>query len=398
MHNSQPARLLLILCFSIATTGILAAGDPVTLIPKQIDLSSTKIDDTWKSWNGICDFGGTLSLRERITAIVAADNGLWIGTSIGRLLTRSNDEWTSHGTLTGLQITGIAVDGSDKVWLSTSDGIRQLDRSNDSSWKVTEFVTYYKGQLSFVSGGYLPGDDAVRRWGYVDDIYIPLEEKSYSPFVISNAHGLFCWGGYGDVWHHFMPHYWGANSDWLDTQEIVPHRRPTCMVEDHEGNLWIGTEWDGIVRLNSHGRKYSDRKPIDNKKDGTEFSFFTSKEIGFEFDRVTDLAVSDRQGIWAVLSSRKSGSHIGHFNGDSWTTLSLDEKLSPVSIVETKPGEVLVGVRGPYQGEGISKVTWDSQQVEQSLGGKDEIFDIIKLPDGRVFAASWWGLYEASTP
>ena len=176
------------------------------------------------------------------------------------------------------------MEGADKVWLSTSDGIRRLERDGDQPWQVREFRYYYEGHPAFVSGAYMPGEDAVRLWGYVDDIYIPTSETSYSPFVISTEHGLFCWGGYGRVWHHFMPHYWGANSAWLDTRELVPNRRPTCIVEDSDGNLWIGTERDGLVRLNAHARKYSDRRSDNNDKDGTEFSFIGPEEVGCKFD------------------------------------------------------------------------------------------------------------------
>ena len=398
MHVTRPATLLLVFCFNLATTQGFSANDPITLVPKKIEVASTQINDTWKSWEGLGNLEGAVTHRERITAMIADENALWIGTSWGRLLTHADDDWALQGTLKGLQITGIGIDGPNKVWLSTSEGIRRLDRNDDGSWKVAEFLTYYEGHPSFVSGAYLPGEDAVRSWGFVDDIYIPAQEKSYSPFVISNEHGLFCWGGYGRVWHHYMPHYTGANSDWLDTRELVPHRRPTCMVEDHEGHLWIGTEWDGIVRLNAHGRKYSERKPPNNTKDDTEFSFFTSKEIGFEFDRVADLAVSEKQGVWAVLSSRKSGSRLAHFDGDKWTTLALGEKVSVVCVAETTPGEVLVGVGGTRRHHGMSKVSWQTQQVQPVLGVDDGFRDIVKLTDGRVFAASWWTLYEASKP
>ena len=111
---------------------------------------------------------------------------MWVGTSHGRLLSRQDNQWTLQGTLKGIQITGIAFEGSDKVWLSTSDGIRRLDRADERTWKVSEFREYYEGHPSFVSGAYIPGEDAVRLWGYVDDIYIPRQETAYSPFAISH--------------------------------------------------------------------------------------------------------------------------------------------------------------------------------------------------------------------
>ena len=233
----------LVIALSISTVS--SADDPITLTPTTIELTSTPCDGGWKRWDGIGNVEGAVAYRERLTALAAHEGDVWVGTSHGRLLSRQDNQWTLQGTLQGIQITGIAFEGPDKVWLSTSDGIRRLDREGQQPWKVTEFREYYEGHPSFVSGGYIPGEDAKRLWGYVDDIYIPQQETVYSPFVISTEHGLFCWGGYGRVWHHFMPHYWGANSAWLDTRDLLPHRRPTCMVEDNDGHLWIGTQWDG---------------------------------------------------------------------------------------------------------------------------------------------------------
>ena len=280
----------------VVWANLVLAEEVVLLRPEKLDLKSEMCGDGWQVWSGIGDLEGAVTYRERITALAAHANDVWVGTSGGRLLAFSDDGWLLQGQLKGIQVTGIAVENADKVWLSTNDGIRRLDREGQQLWKVNEFRHYYEGHPSFVSGGYIPGEDAERLWGYVDEIFIPRQETAYSPFVVSTEHGLFCWGGYGRVWHHFLPHYWGANSAWLDTRELVPHRRPTCIVEDGESNLWVGTQWDGLLRFNASARKYHNRKPEDNKTDGTEFSRFGSAEIGCPFDRVDDLASSANHG------------------------------------------------------------------------------------------------------
>ena len=47
-------------------------------------------------------------------------------------------------------------------------------------------------------------------------------------------------------------------------------------------------------------RKYHNREPEKNKKDGTEFSFIGWEEIGCKYDRVADLAAAADEGVWAV--------------------------------------------------------------------------------------------------
>jgi hypothetical protein len=376
---------------SLVGTSVIA-DEPSKFTPVPITLNARPCVEGWQEWQGIADIEGFVAGRERITSLSPGTSGdVWVGTSHGRLLSMANEKWNLVGHLKGIQITGIAFEGPDKVWLSTSDGIRRLEREKEA-WKLKEYRTYYEGHPSFVSGGYIPGEDAVRLWGYVDDIYIPPKNSAYSPFAISTEHGLFCWASGHGVWHHFMPHYWGANSSWLDTRELVPHRRPTCIVEDAEANLWIGTEWDGIVRLNARGRDYHNRSPEKNKKDGIEFTLIGPKELGFEFDKVLDLTAGLERGVWAVLGLKDNEWALARFDRNSWTTMTVRGKLGPTCVAEVRPGVIFVG--HSYQGHAMVGVEWSSRQMKSVPGPKHNIFKILRLPDCRIFTASWFGLYE----
>jgi ligand-binding sensor domain-containing protein len=395
MFPNSHVRLIVAFVVCGGVNSSVLGDNPTALVSTAIELSAEPCGNGWKLWQNIGDIEGAVAHRERITALVGKGSDVWVGTSFGRLLTRHDNEWRLQGQLKGIQITGIAVEGANNVWLSTSDGIRRLERKKDQPWQVKEYRYYYEGHPSFVSGAYIPGEDAVRLWGYIDDIYIPVSETAYAPFVISTEHGLFCWGGYGRVWHHFMPHYWGASSAWLDTRELVPNRRPTCTVEDSDGNLWIGTERDGLVRLNAHARKYHDRKSDNNEKDGTEFSFIGSREVGCKFDRVVDLAASADKGVWAILMSGEDGCVLARFDGQRWDRDTLEGPAR--SVVELNPGVALIGVTGRQWGHdrGLRRVTWASKTIERSVGPESVIFEIIKLKDGQVFAASSWNVYES---
>jgi hypothetical protein len=380
----------------LCVSRLFSAEESKTYQPTPITLNANTCGNGWREWEGIGDLKGYVGGRERLTALSSGSVGdIWVGTSRGRLLSMAKDMWTLQAEFKGVQITGIAFETADKLWLSTSDGIRGLSR-NKEVWQLKEYRQYYQGQPAFVSGGYIPGEDSVRLWGFVDRIYIPPKNRTYAPFALSSEHGLFCYGGYHGVWHHFMPHYWGANSEWLDTRELLPHRRPTCIVEDVVTNLWIGTEGDGIVRLNARGRDYHKRDPENNKEDGTEFTTFGSKEIGHEFDRVVNLGAGRERGIWAVIGTRDHQNTLARFDGKAWTSLTLSkDSWKADCIAEIKPDVVLVGTEWDNKAS-LLEVDWQSRKVVEVPDLRHSIFEIITLPDGRLFAASWWALYERS--
>ena len=387
------ARLLVVVFMILVSNSlVITAEEPAELKPSPVNLLSKPMRNEWRERVGVCH-----QRWPRITALSVGQTGeIWVGTSDGRLLSNLNDNWVVQAELQGTQIRSIATVVAETVWLSTNEGLRRLDWNN-GSWKLTAFRNYYQGHPAFVSGGYLPGEDAVRLWGHVDRVYIPPRENTYAPFAISNEHGLFSFGGYGIVWHHYLPHYWGANSEWKDLRQLVPHRRPTCMVEDADSHLWIGTQWDGIVRLNGHSRVYHERPPKQNDKDGTEFTFIDSKEVGVEFDEVVSLAQGVEHGIWAVLALNDQREILARFDGNAWSTMRLPGKEYRANcIVEVKPGTILVGLQ-ESQNRSIVSIDWETQKIEPVKGPQYDVFEIVSLPDGRIVAASPYGLYEKST-
>jgi hypothetical protein len=374
-----------------------AEDSPKSIKPQPVELTRTAAGEGWFAWGPIASLKGFASYRERITALSSGiGEAIWVGTSHGRLLSFESGRWSMQAQFDRIQLTGIAVESATRIWVSTSDGIRLLD-SVDGQWKPTEFRDYFEGHPSFVSGGYIPGEDAARLWGYVDRIYMPPKNRAYAPLVVSTEHGLFSWGGYGRVWHHFLPHYWGANSRWLDTRELIPHRRPTCIVEDHEGNLWVGTDGDGMVRFEARGRAYHLRDPQHNRQDGTEFTRVSQAQVGWPFERVADLSRGVEHGVWCVLKSKEGQSAVARWLGGRWQVLPWPKEFAPAGAVEEiEPGAVLVGIgEEPSESRGgLVKLDWASRALTKIEGPDHKIREITATPDGRVFAASWWTLYE----
>jgi hypothetical protein len=393
-------EMAILIVLTLGSSTMVGAEEPKPVTPRPIDLPRKSIGAGWIEWESLADIHGMVSYRERITSLArGSGETIWVGTSHGRLLSFDGARWTLQAQLERLQITGIAVESDKTVWLATSDGIRRLDTGQDR-WKLTEFREYLEGHPSFVSGGYIPGEDAVRLWGYVDDIYIAPKIRTYSPMAVSTEHGLFSWGGYGRVWHHYFPHYPGANAAWLDLRTLIPRRRPTCLTEDKEGNLWVGTEGDGIVRFNAKGREYYRRDPEHNRLEGNEFTHISASDVGWAFERVTAISPGAENGVWCVLRNREKHTAVAHWTDGRWKVYPIPETLANASaVLEVAPGKVLVGI-GDEPSEvaaGLVELEAASGSIKRVPGPEHKIRKIVLTPSGKVFAASWWGLYQGLT-
>jgi hypothetical protein len=389
---------------ALATTAAAAAvpaaladppAKPEPMRPSPIELPHVDAGDGWTKWEGLADIRGMMGARERLTALaLGVGETVWVGTSHGRVLSRDGGRWTLQANIDPTPVTGIAV-APKAVWLSTGDGVCRLDPADGGGWSLATFREYYEGHPSFVSGGYIPGEDAVRLWGRVDSIYFPPRDATYAPFAVSTEHGLFAWGGYGRVWHHFLPHYWGANSAWLDLRELIPHRRPTAIVEDAEGALWVGTEGDGFLRFNAPARAYHKRDSPEARKDGREFSHVSGDDVGAPFDRVASIAAGRGSGIWAVLRRPTKRFTLARFVDGRWATLDLPDDLKDAAgVAEVAPGRVFVGVEFRRRPAGLLAVDWEARTSKPVDPIQYSVHSLAVTPGGRLFAASWWGLYE----
>jgi ligand-binding sensor domain-containing protein len=406
--------LILFFLTLLVSLNSLMAEDPERYTPAAIEIKKQPFADKWTEWRVIPE---DEPFREDalITSSTLDDvEQLWIGTNTGKLLKYKQGKWTQEVGLRGTQITGIAV-STDIVWLSTNDGIVRLQhpKENTDSWEVSRSRNYYQGHPAFVSGGYISGTDSSRLWGHVDGIFVSRYDTAYSPSAISEEHGLYSWSNYG-VWHQFMPHYWGANSPWLDTAELIPHRRPTAMTEDRDGNLWIATEGDGLIRMNAKARKYHERDREHNAKDGTEWTRFQSQEIGCELFRVNDVSASQESGVWVSLTSLKKEQWIGRYHGDQWDLFEMPKisrqtfqgkqvvqtqtwQAVASSVCEFSPRRVLVGARDSHAATGLYEFDLTSKTFTRCKEIKHDVRDVLVTPAGECWVRSWYGLFYHPT-
>lgn len=338
---------LLVLGLGVATapqSDEAVVHEPLRLVTEPVETEPPG----WSAWMPFFRPNPLVSEDElRFTALeVSPDGAVWAGNRYGVLLRFGEGTWTLEVQLEGQPaITGIAFQG-DRIWLSTSEGLVRL-LPEGRSWIEKRFRERFVGEPLFVSGAYVPAEDGVQPWGRVDGVFMPSGEDAWGPFAISNDHGLYVFQSYFEIWHHFLPHFWGANSDWLDTRDLLPLRRPTCMAETECGDVWIGSEGDGLVRLRARGLRYGERDADEAAVDPSVIERHDAGRVGQSFELVRDLLAARDGGLWALLEERESVSRLAHFDGTEWEAVPLRWPSSgPVSrvndMVEPMPGRLLL--------------------------------------------------------
>ena len=159
-------------------------------------------------------------------------------------------------------------------------------------------------------------------------------------------------------------------------------------MEDHEGNLWVGTDGDGIVRLEAKGRAYHLRDPQHNQEDGTEFTRVSQAQVGWPFERVADLSRGVEQGVWCVLKSKEGQSAVARSLDGRWQVLPWPKEFATAGAVEEiEPGTVLVGIGeepSEFRG-GLVKLDWASRRSPRS---KDRNTRFVRSPRPRTAGSS----------
>jgi hypothetical protein len=182
------------------------------------------------------------------------------------------------------------------------------------------------------------------------------------------------------------------------------------MTEDKLGHLWIGTEGDGFVRINAHARRFHERDPKDNGKDGKEFTRFLADDVGCEFVRVNDVCAGLAQGVWAALVGKDKRRYVGCFRDGKWSLFELPKikresssegkivnvewwEPTPLCLAEVAPGRLLVGVDHAVWPAGLFELDWARQTFENVREVKHDVRHIQRAHDGTIWAQTWWGVY-----
>jgi ligand-binding sensor domain-containing protein/signal transduction histidine kinase len=171
--------------------------------------------------------------------ITTDDNGnIWIASNVGLVkFNRTNNKYelftheaSNSESISNSFCTGLQIDSYNRLWISTQQGINLYNSDNRTFKTVSEGIN---------------GKD------YSDLVYLKLTEDQSQNLWINSEDGLFrikLTGDGDDKLQHFAPNPDDPNS--------ISGNMLSGIYVDHENNLWIGAENNGLYLFNRNNQNF----------------------------------------------------------------------------------------------------------------------------------------------
>jgi len=292
----------------------------------------------------------------KITKITENKNGnIWIGTQNGIFILNPKTETSFKvqyfGEKCGLQgsVQSICFDSQGKNWICSSDGLYEL---NLKSHKITTFKSNPNKQYQLIND-------------YVYDV----SEDTYGNLWISTKRGL-C----------MLERKSGRIIDLSERgDDCLSTRLASKLLEDKDGNLWIGTTEEGVNVLHLQNEKI------------THFTFHNWDKSGISSNNIQCFLLDKNGSVWIGTDDglnlyRKNNKTFEHFNT---TTGLADNNIR--SLQEDKAGKIWVSTNNglsdfdPRTNRAHNFYAYHGLQ-ENSFSGAS-----CKLSDGRLVFGGNYG-------
>ncbi len=351
---------------------------------------------SYTSKDGLCG-------DETTSLFISRSGGVWIGTSggVSRFL---NGGFINYPATRDPFIYALFEDRQGELWVGRTTGLSQLDQTSGEFHEIwsapvpgvrNEFNIFRciaedsEGRIWFGTQGglYCLDSGHVQKFGKergLDDDYIQtiLQTEDHTIWILT-AHELYRFEG-----ERFVP---------AGLKSKLGAAMRSC-IKDQEGNIWLGTEYDGLVRVR--------RSPITTLRE----------DQGLCNNEVTSIA-SGETGIWigtlAGLSCWKDGHFIPVSFPENISKLRLrsvfESRMEHVCFCDayqiydfSKKGSTFEPCVAPALASAETSVIYEDKATNLWIGGKNGLTRCIpnpkwrsaRLDQGKVYPYSETWLYQ----
>jgi len=214
-----------------------------------------------------------------VTAIVEDREGiLWVGAGSGLYRLRPDGRVSHYTTRNGLPINSVSAlleDRKGRLWVGTKDGLCQIITESDGEPIITRVYTTKDG---------LPLSNRIES----------LFQSSDGKLWVGVFGGLSMFTGNANQDSQILRSY--TSEQGLSDYGIL------ALAEDRDGNLWIGTESGGAIKLARSG-----------------FTSYNEAD-GLSNTRIASI-IEDQAGELCVMSTTKTNKFIHRFDGTRFNTV-----------------------------------------------------------------------------
>ncbi len=321
------------------------------------------------------------------------DGILWIGTygGLSKFDGASFENYTKENGLIDNEVNSVLTDINGRVWLGTSAGISCIENEviinynfgGDTNFAVYDIIQRRDDSILFATNkGLLYFNENAK----TENAIVSYLKAPYQDFIgnlLEDKNGNLWLGTENGVYNNTPSEIKKNDNDWqhFTTENGLVNNNILSLTEDAQGTIWIGTE-NGI----------SSHPLISTEKDTIVFTNITTQQ-GLANSTVKDITEDDHGNLWFSTN----GGGVDKYEGQAVRSCTIDQGLKSNVISAIFPNDDESIWFGSFDGtltlyDGKDFINYGSDQGLEA----EYILDAIKDQKDNIWLATAYGLIQLS--